>query len=462
MERRTDDRGGPDTAGGAGAVRGAAAGGSEGAGPLPPQSLILEAAERLRVLTDAGEALSASLDAAESLERLARMLIPRFADGCVADLLDGNRVHRVVVAHRDAETARRVTAASAAQAQDVRSELDDSAAPLGRVLRGAAATAVTDLTDSAHSPDAPGAFAAAQRDAFRALGAGTVLTVAMRARGRVLGALSLVRHGRFGAEDRALAVEIGHRAALAVDNARLYGMQRSTAEQLQRSLLPDLAQLGELPLAARYVPARESAEVGGDWYDAFPLPDGSAVLAIGDVMGHDLTAAVRMSQLRNMLRALAYDSGRSPAELTRRLDRVMQGLSSIELVTAVVARLRLPEDGGPWRVQWTNAGHPPPLLTAADGSTRLLEGALAPVLGVDPELAREDAEVELTPGTTLLLYTDGLVERPGEDIDRGLTRLRRHASALAREPLQRFCDTLVEELASASHDDVALLALRAL
>lgn len=153
--------------------------------------------------------------------------------------------------------------------------------------------------------------------------------------------------------------DLGHRAGLAVENARLYAIQLRTAEQLQLSLLPDLSGIEHLELAARYVPAREGAEVGGDWFDAFRLCDGSTMLAIGDVVGHDLTAAVGMGQLRNMLRSLAYDSGDSPAGVMRRLDNVMQGLSNTELVTGAIARVYTPPTG-PWFVHWTNAGHPPP------------------------------------------------------------------------------------------------------
>jgi serine phosphatase RsbU (regulator of sigma subunit) len=263
----------------------------------------------------------------------------------------------------------------------------------------------------------------------------------------------------FADEDVTLLTEIGHRAGLALENARLYAQQRGTAEQLQRSLLPDLGGLRRLDLAARYVPARPDAEVGGDWYDAFPLPDGSTVLAIGDVVGHDLTAAVRMAQLRNMLRALAYDSGEPPAGVMRRLDRAMQGLSSTELVTSVVVRVH--PAGRPWTAEWTNAGHPPPLLTGPDGTSRLLEDALAPVLGVAPDIPRANARTELPPGSTLLLYTDGLVERRGEDIERGLTRLRQHAARLAHLPVHRFCDELLDSLIDLPQDDVAVLALRA-
>ncbi len=426
--------------------------------PTPPAAVAPEelppevAAARLRLLADVSRALASGLDAQESLRRLARLVVPQLADACVVDVVEGEGVRRLMVTDRDTERALRVLSGGLLPGPD------DSACALAKVLRGAGPVVVTDFGEP--GPGDP--LRAAQWSLYRALGAHSALIVPMRVRRQGLGALTFVRRTgapAFDEQEQALAADLGHRAALALDNARLYALQEHTAEQLQLSLLPDLTGLGHLQLATRYLAARERAEVGGDWYDAFPLPDGSAILAIGDVVGHDLAAAVRMGQLRNMLRALAYDSGDDPAGIMCRLDKVMQGLTSIELVTAVIARIETP-DAGPWRLTWTNAGHLPPLLAQPDGRTLLLEEGHAPILGVDPALARETATVTLPPGATLLLYTDGLVERPGEDIGRGLTRLRQHAAALAREPLAVFRDELLTRMSDVQNDDVAVLALR--
>ncbi|MGW1160293.1 PP2C family protein-serine/threonine phosphatase [Streptomyces sp. NPDC002519] len=407
----------------------------------------------LRLLADIGVILASSLDldAEEALRRLSRRLVPQFADACVVDLLDGDRVRRIAVTHRDPDRAVR------ALPEGPIPGLADSADPLGRVLRGAGPVTFEGPARS-RVQGSPGSV---QQHLYRVLDAGSVLVVPLRARSETLGALTLIRPPRvpFGAEDQQLATDIGRRAGLALENARLYAFQRNTAEQLQRSLLPDLSGLHGLWLTARYAPARAGAEVGGDWYDAFALPGPSTVLVIGDVMGHDLTAAVRMGQLRNMLRALAYDSGDTPAGVMCRLDRVMQGMTSIELVTAVIAKLHAPGAAG-WPLSWTNAGHPPPLLTLPDGTTCLLEDGHAPILGLDPPSRRTDAHIVVPPGATVLLYTDGLIERPGEDIGRGLTRLRQQASALAACPLDAFCDSLLIRLETGYHDDVAVLALR--
>jgi sigma-B regulation protein RsbU (phosphoserine phosphatase) len=410
------------------------------------------AAARLRLLAEASRALASGLDAEESLRRLSRLLVPHLADACVIDVVEGGGLRRLTVTDRDPERALRVLPGGLLPGPD------DSSAALAKVLRGAGPTVVTEFA----APESGDSLHAAQWALYRTLGAGTALIVPMRVRRQALGALTFVRRApavAFDEQEQALAADLGHRAGLALDNARLYALQQHTAEQLQLSLLPDLTGLAHLQLAARYVAARERAEVGGDWYDAFPLPDGSAVLAIGDVVGHDLAAAVRMGQLRNMLRALAYDSEDDPAGVMRRLDKVMQGLTTIELVTAVIARIQTPAQE-PWRLHWTNAGHLPPLLAQPDGHTILLEDGHAPILGVDPALTRETASITLPAGATLLLYTDGLIERPGEDIGRGLTRLRQHAAALAREPLTVFRDELLTRLGDDQHDDIAILTLR--
>lgn len=409
------------------------------------------ATARLRLLADASTALSSVLDADEALNRLARLIVPQVADACVVDLVADGGVRRLAAVHRD-------PGRELPPAPDSLPWSDEFAAPLARVLRGAGPVTVTGFGGYAPA----GSLQSAQLELYRALDARTVLIVPLQVRREVFGALSLVRTGSaepFGEEETSLAVDLGHRAGLAVENARLYAIQLRTAEQLQLSLLPDLSGIEHLELAARYVPAREGAEVGGDWFDAFRLSDGSTVLAVGDVVGHDLAAAVGMGQLRNMLRSLAYDSGDSPAGVMRRLDGVMQGLSSIELVTSVIARLYTPPTG-PWFVHWTNAGHPPPVLTSPADGSRLLEEGLAPLLGVDPAIEREDALAVLEPGSTLLLYTDGLIERPGEDIGRGFTRLRQHTASLAGEPLETFCDELLVRLTDGHFDDIAILALR--
>jgi PAS domain S-box-containing protein len=229
------------------------------------------------------------------------------------------------------------------------------------------------------------------------------------------------------------------------------------AETLQRSLLPD--RLPEIPgviLAARYVPATADAEVGGDWYDVVQLPNGHVGVAIGDVAGHGLRAASTMAQLRMALRAYAIEAD-APVEVVRRVHQLVQRLHISEMVTLIY--LVFDPDLG--TITFANAGHPPPLLIATDGSSAFLEDGLAPPVGTPPHPGYYVEHVSQFPaGSTLLLFTDGLVERRGDSLRVGLTRLRSEA-ATAGPDLDALCDHLLASLLDTEvSDDIALLALR--
>jgi PAS domain S-box-containing protein len=238
---------------------------------------------------------------------------------------------------------------------------------------------------------------------------------------------------------------------------------RHTALTLQRALLTPIPQVPGAELAAQYQPASKTAEIGGDWYDSLLLPDGSVTLTIGDIAGHDLEAATSMSQLRSMLRVIAYDPSRpkTPAECLAQLDRVAEGLDIAPLVTAVHARL-VPRGGGAWHAAWSNAGHPPPLLLPASGPPRFLEGDGPDLpLCVSPSMARTTWHHELRTGDTLLLYTDGLIEVPGTDLTVGMGRLAEHAEQ-ARDDgvtLTVMCAQLLAAVGD-RRDDAAVIAFR--
>jgi serine phosphatase RsbU (regulator of sigma subunit) len=214
-----------------------------------------------------------------------------------------------------------------------------------------------------------------------------------------------------------------------------------------------------IQLAARYQPAPAGSQVGGDWYDAFTLKGGTLALVIGDVVGHDLTAAAGMAQLHDILRSLAWDRTDPTDAVVDRLDDAMHAITTVPMATLVLARVEGP-DNGPWTLRWTSAGHPPPLLPTPDGHAQYLEAGQGLLLGARQGIMgrRPSAAHALPPGSTLLLYTDGPVEIPGSDLDTGLGRLRRHA--LAHEPLDTLCDQLSARMPPGSTDDIALLALR--
>ncbi|MFF8813075.1 SpoIIE family protein phosphatase [Streptomyces pactum] len=261
--------------------------------------------------------------------------------------------------------------------------------------------------------------------------------------------------------DRDLMRDLIEQAHAPLSRAMQLRRTQQVARALQHSLLTEPPDVPELRIAVRYLPSPAAAEVGGDWYDAFVLPDGATTLVIGDVAGHDLAAAVTMSQMRNMLRALAMDRVEPPGDILRRLDVGAQLLRPEQATTTcVLARVEGPR-GGPWQLNYSVAGHPPPLLVTADGTAVFLDDAQDVLLGgLLPEAERIDAIRPLPPDATVLLYTDGLVERPGEDITRGLERLRALAGTLAGEPLEAFCDRLLADSPVTGRDDIALIALR--
>jgi serine phosphatase RsbU (regulator of sigma subunit) len=232
------------------------------------------------------------------------------------------------------------------------------------------------------------------------------------------------------------------------------------AESLQRSLLTDLPSVPGLQLAARYVPAGRHTRVGGDWYDAFPTADGATMLVIGDVAGHDVAAAATMAQARGMLRGIASTVVSSPAAVLRGLDEALGRLHVDTLVTVTVATVRTGATDGPARLCWSNAGHPPPVLLTGDGRAALLTRPTDLLLGVARDAGRAEHEVSLAPGDTVVLYTDGLVEHRGTDLDDGTRWLVQALTTLAGAPLEELCDTLLADAPGACDDDVAVLAVR--
>jgi hypothetical protein len=274
--------------------------------------------------------------------------------------------------------------------------------------------------------------------------------------GQVIGVLhvSSGELDRFGEDDLGLLVPAAERAALAIGRARIVERERRIAETLQRSLLPQtLPTIAGLELAARFLPGA-GVEVGGDWYDALPLPSGELAVVIGDVAGKGLRAATLMGELRAGLRAYAIEGGGPMATLVR-LNRL--ALRSFHMATVVLMHVA-PDLG---RVTYGSAGHLPPLLLGADGSARYLrDGASTPLLALREDV--EDGVAAVGPGDVVVLYTDGLVERRREPIDEGLERLRTAAEGFDGDA-EALCDHLLERLAppaGSPHDDIAIIALR--
>lgn len=262
-------------------------------------------------------------------------------------------------------------------------------------------------------------------------------------------------------ERRAAAAQAAQLDRLALEAAA----SRALADRLQQALLTPPPEPDHLHVAVRYLPAGPGAQVGGDWYDAFLQPSGTTMLVIGDVVGHDTEAAAAMGQLRSLLRGVATYSDAAPVEVLRGLDASMATLQVGTLATAAVARFEQTPgelERGITRMRWANAGHLPPLVVNPDGSVAELAPWIGDLmLGVDASAQRRESLVTLDRGSTVLLYTDGLVERRDADLDQGLHRLRTALTQLADLPLEELLDELLERLVQGRpDDDVALVAVR--
>jgi serine phosphatase RsbU (regulator of sigma subunit) len=296
--------------------------------------------------------------------------------------------------------------------------------------------------------------------------------VALSLDGNVYGSLALVwADERVLTEaDRLAVATLRSYTAQALERALLLQERVDSALTLQNAMLTRLPRPADLQLAARYLPAAARDQVGGDWYDAVVMPDGTAHVMVGDVMGHDVTAAATMGQLRSMLRTLTWSHSspeETPSRLVGRLDRAVLDLDLGAIATLVHARVEPAEEpGGHRTLRWSSAGHPPPLLAHPDGTVEVLwdqpgDGTNDCLLGVQPDGERRDHSCGLPPGSTLLFYTDGLVERRDEDLDESIERARGVLARHHDEPLEDLLDGVLRDLVGRDPgDDVVVLGVR--
>ena len=278
------------------------------------------------------------------------------------------------------------------------------------------------------------------------------------AAGRVLGvaAFSWRSPRRLGADDTALIATLASQCAQALDRARRYESERTIAETLQRSVLPEsMPSVAGLELAARYLPGTTGLEVGGDWFDVIELENGRVGLVVGDVVGKGVQAAATMSQLRNALRAFAFERLKPSAAVTR-LNRLLDTLPEAPFATLAFVTLD-PRTGV---CRYTLAGHPPPLIRYPDGRVAYLEGGRSLPLGIGGEVSYQQAVAELPPGSIVVLYTDGLIERRDRSLEEGLDVLRELVAAAPRAP-EALVDYLLAHAFRDSErgDDVAVLVV---
>jgi PAS domain S-box-containing protein len=409
------------------------------------------ATARLRLLARVGELLKVELDLGQRLRGIAQMMLPEFADGAAVYLLEDTSLRLVAAAHPEPAVQEALERATL-PVHDVHADL-----PPCRAVRTGTAVLEAELAPDLADELVTGVRIPAADDQRRLT---SFLAVPLVGSDGPIGALGFgysFSGRQYTDDDIPVALELARRVGPAVENARRFEDTREVIEVLQRTLLP--AALPDLPgisVTGRYLPGAAGLRIGGDWYDALVLRDGRLFLAIGDVVGHGVRAASSMGRLRNALEIYAV-AQQSPAAMLDNLNRHFSGLPDADMATVGVLVYE-PASGV---VQFATAGHPPPLVREADGSVHYLDPPRGMPVCASPRAQYEQTEVVLEAGTTLLLYTDGLIERRQESLDVGLDRLAA-AVADAPEDVEALADHVISRLVSRdeSTDDVALLVVR--
>ncbi|MFH0174680.1 MULTISPECIES: SpoIIE family protein phosphatase [Streptomyces] len=442
--------------------------------------------DRLRFVGAATRRIARGLDLDEIVMGLCRATVPTFSDAILVYLRDplpvGDerpaadrimlRLRRTdrIPEERDTETGFAALALPPPEPGELTAELSAAVGELCEVRPGGALAEVLRGVRPVFA-DHPAARAALPEllgeDSTLAIPSGQRAVLApLRGRRRVIGAAVFLRRPEripFENDDLLVAAQLATHSALGIDKAVLYDREAYIADELQRTMLPEtLPRPTGVRLASRYLPAAETARVGGDWYDAIPLPGSRVALVVGDVMGHSMTSAAIMGQLRTTAQTLA-GLDLPPQEVLHHLDEQAQRLGTDRMATCLYAVY----DPVSHRITIANAGHPPPILLHLGGRAEVLRvppGAPIGVGGVDFEAVELDAPA----GATLLLYTDGLVESRLRDVATGIEQLREKLAATAQltgpdhpPPLEALCDEVLDMLGPGDRDDdIALLAAR--
>ncbi|CAA9519643.1 MAG: Serine phosphatase RsbU, regulator of sigma subunit [uncultured Rubrobacteraceae bacterium] len=421
------------------------------------------ARRRLALLAAAGPMLSASLDYEDTLRRATRLLVPDLADWCLIDIAEEDgRVNQLAAAHADPEKEELLP-----RLGEHRTFGEDDPGSTAQVLRTGRSVLLSGLPDGAlYGPEVGGGE---HLKVLRELEPRSLMSVPLLARGRTLGAMTLVSSRpdrRYDDEDLLLAENLAYRCALAVDNARLYRDRSEIARTLQRSLLPPhLPEIPGVELGAEYLPAGEANEVGGDFYDVINTVEDGWICAIGDVRGKGAEAAAVTALARYTIRAVTMSNDLPSAILSGLNEAMVRQLPEDRFCTAACARLEPLDDDPGVGVDVSRAGHPPPLVVRADGTVEEIS-CPGRALGVFPDAELGDTHMRLMPGETMVFYTDGVTEARSPDGSFfGEERLRRFVAVHADE----HAADLAAELKSAvlkfqegyARDDLALLVLRA-
>ena len=433
--------------------------------------------DRLTLLHEASISVGSTLDVRRTAQELADLAVPALADYVTVDLAEAV-LPGVEPLQRLEATEMRVPAFYRAGVASIHDGLPESLWERGEAVFVPPSSPFTAVLASGRSHfepflnTAPGTWLDQDPDRARiihAVGMHSLIIVPLKARGDILGVAVFVRTDNrvpFTASDLGLAEGLGARAALSLDNARQYTRERTAALALQRNMLPPrLIGIDSVDLASRYLPS-DVHDVGGDWYDAIPLPDGRLALVVGDVTGHGIHAAATMGRLRMAVRTLAYVD-QPPCALLDRLDDLLIRLADensdppgTRLGMAGATCLYVVYNPATGRCRLASAGHPPPAVVHPDGRVSFPRPPTGTPIGLGFG-GFDSIEVDLPPNSRIVLYTDGLIETREADIEAGIDRLGTALEAAAALPLERFCDAVVRTMVGESaEDDVALLAAR--
>ena len=413
-----------------------------------------------RFMAEAGALLGASLDYEATLEGVALLAVPTVADWCAIELLtDDGSLRRCAATHADPEKAELVREIGERWPRRVSDPFG-----IGKVIRTGEAEHLASVDDSLLVQ-----IAAGDSEHFAVLRTlqprSWVVVPLQTVPGKIIGALALVssEEAAFDAVDVALATELGRRCAVAVENARLYGERDRIARTLQKSLLPpDLPDIPGVTIEARFRPAGEGIEMGGDFYDAFEIGEDAWAVTIGDVCGKGPDAAALTALVRYTLRAVTMHERRPDRALELVNRAILRNGSEDRFCSAALASIENRPDGV--HVEMASAGHPLPLLLRPDGSVEAI-GARGHLLGLWPDFEAEPLSIDLAPGDALILYTDGVTDaRAPErilDTDDLAELVRSCAGAGAAVTAERIERTVSEGLAGEPRDDIAVLVIEA-
>ncbi len=416
-------------------------------------------AQRLALLAEAGAAFARTLDYRTTLAEVAKLAVPRLADCCIVDVVEATGLHQLAAVHVEPE---KLTAVAELERR-YPSDPDEPRSAVGEVLRSGRATLVAEVDEQFLGPLSRDE---AHREGVMRLGMRSLIIAPLTARGRTLGAITLIIDSsdrRYDDQDLATARGLADRAALAIDNARLHQAQIEIATTLQRSLLPThLPTIAGVELATRYMAAAEGVEVGGDFYDVWLL-DGGFGVAMGDVSGKGAGAASMTALARHTLRVASLHEP-TPSRVLRVLNGEIQRHGAPGMFCTAICLHATADPGGGLHVTIAHAGHPPALVRRRDGVTEEV-GVAGTLLGVREQVMMNDTQMRLAAGDALVLYTDGVTER------RDGTRMfgdQRLAELVASVPdgtdadgIALAIETAIDEFSvDPPQDDVAILVLR--